>query len=104
VDKDVNFAFAPGTTSKTDIFAVRWTGFLSPDASGNYRLGLDGSIDRLWLDGKMIVDDQKSHDSRAMVADVALEKGHRYALKIEYFQGRARGVKLDNITFTLNQR
>jgi beta-glucosidase len=94
VDKDVNFAFAPGTTSKTDIFAVRWTGFLTPDASGNYRLGLDGSIDRLWLDGKMIVDDQKSHDSRAMVADVALEKGHRYALKIEYFQGRARGVKL----------
>ncbi len=31
VDKDVNFAFAPGTTSKTDIFAVRWTGFLTPD-------------------------------------------------------------------------
>ena len=42
----------------------------------------------------MIVDDQKNHDPRAMVADVTLEKGHRYALKIEYFQGRSRGVKL----------
>ncbi|MGH9501360.1 MAG: glycoside hydrolase family 3 C-terminal domain-containing protein [Terriglobales bacterium] len=94
VDKDVNFAFAPGTTSKTDIFAVRWTGFLTPAASGTYHLGLDGSLDRLWLDGKMIVDDPKSHDSRPMVAEVALEKGHRYPLKIEYFQGRARGVKL----------
>ena len=94
VDKDVNFASAPGTNSKTDIFAVRWTGFITPGASGIYRLGLDGSIDRLWLDGKMIVDDQKNHDPRPMVADVTLEKGHRYALKIEYFQGRARGVKL----------
>ena len=94
VDKDVNFASAPGTTSKTDIFAVRWSGFITPGASGTYRLGLDGSIDRLWLDGKMIVDDQKNHDPRPMVADVTLEKGHRYALKIEYFQGRARGVKL----------
>ena len=94
VDKDVNFDFAPGTTSKTSIFAVRWTGFLTPGESGTYRLGLDGSLDRLWLDGKMIVDDRQSHDSRAMVAEVTLEKGRRYELKIEYFQGRARGVKL----------
>jgi beta-glucosidase len=42
----------------------------------------------------MIVCDQKSHDSRPMVAEVALEKGRRYALRLEYFQGRARGVKL----------
>ena len=94
VDKDVNFDFAPGTTSKTAIPAVRWTGFITASESGSYRLGLDGSLDRLWLDGKMIVDDHKSHDSRAMVADVALEKGRRVPIKIEYFQGRARGVKL----------
>jgi beta-glucosidase len=94
VDKDVNFDFAPGTTSKTSIFTVRWTGFIIPPESGTYRLGLDGSLDRLWLDGKMMVDDHKSHDSRPMVAEVALEKGRRYALKLEYFQGRARGVKL----------
>ena len=94
VDKDVNFAFAPGTTSKTSIFAVRWTGFLTPSESGTYRLGLDGCLNTLRLDDKMIVDDSKNHDPRAKVAEVALEKGHRYALKIEYFQGRPRGVKL----------
>ncbi len=94
VDKDVNFAFAPGTTSKTSIPAVRWTGFITPGESGTYRLGLDGCLNRLWFDGKMIVDDRKSHDPRAMVAEVALEKGRRYPIKIEYFQGRARGVKL----------
>ncbi len=94
VEKDVNYEFAPGTTTKTKIYSVRWTGFLTPSESGTYRLGLDGSLDRLWLDGKMIVDDPKSHDSRPAVAEVTLEKGHRYELKIEYFQGRARGVKL----------
>jgi beta-glucosidase len=94
VEKDVNYDFAPGTTSKTEIYSARWTGFLTPSESGTYRLGLDGSIDRLWLDGKQIVDDPNSHDSRPAVAEVALEKGHRYELKIEYFQGRARGVKL----------
>src|SRR4029077_5406061 len=86
VEKDVNYDFAPGTADKTKIYSVRWTGFLTPAESGNYRLGLDGSIDRLWLDGKMIVDDSKNHDSRPAVAEVALEKGHRYALKIEYSQ------------------
>jgi beta-glucosidase len=94
VEKDVNYDFAPGTTTKTKIYSVRWTGFLTPPESGTYRLGLDGSLDRLWLDGKMIVDDPKSHDSRPAVAEVALEKGRRYQLKFEYFQGRARGVKL----------
>ena len=94
VEQDVNYDFAPGTVTKTKIYSVRWTGFLTPPESGTYRLGLDGSLDRLWLDGKMIVDDPKSHDSRPAVAEVALEKGRRYRLKIEYFQGRARGVKL----------
>jgi beta-glucosidase len=92
VDKDVNFESPPpGATSTT---TARWTGFLNPDASGTYRLGLDGSLDRLWLDGNIIVDDPKNHDSRPMVAEVALEKGHRYPLKIEYFPGRNRGLKL----------
>ena len=94
VERDVNYDFAPGTTAKTKIYSVRWTGFLTPAESGNYRLGLDGCLDRLWLDGKMIVEDRKSHDSRPAVAEVALEKGHRYELKIEYLQGRTRGVKL----------
>src|SRR5439155_25165579 len=47
-----------------------------------------------WMDCQMMVEDRKSHDSRPAVAEVPLEEGHRYELKIEDFQGRARGVKL----------
>ena len=93
-EPDINYDFAPGTTGKENIYAVRWTGYLTPSESGTYQLGLNGSRERLSLDDKIIVDDPKGHSSRPVVAEVALEKGHRYAIKIEYFQGRARGVKL----------
>ncbi|MGH9530362.1 MAG: glycoside hydrolase family 3 C-terminal domain-containing protein, partial [Terriglobales bacterium] len=93
-EPDINYDFAPGTKGKENIYAVRWTGFLTPSESGSYQLGLNGSRERLWLDGKVIVDDPNGHSSRPVVSNVTLERGHRYALKIEYFQGRARGVKL----------
>ncbi len=93
-EPDINYEFAPGTPGKENIYAVRWTGYLTPAESGTYQLGLNGSRERLSLDGKIIVDDPKGHSSRPVVSEVTLEEGHRYAIKIEYLQGRARGVKL----------
>jgi beta-glucosidase len=68
-------------------FSVRWTGFLTPPESGTYQIGLMGSMQRLWLDGKLIVDDDIGHDPNPQVATLALTKGHRYALKVEYRAG-----------------
>ena len=68
-------------------FSVRWTGFLTPAQSGPYELGLMGSMQRLWLDGKLIVDDAIGHDPNPQTATVQLEKGHRYAVKVEYQAG-----------------
>ena len=73
-------------------FAVRWTGYLTPDESGSYRVGLNGSMNRLWLDDKLIVDDLALHDPKPNTATVELEKGHRYAVKIEYGPG-GTGIK-----------
>jgi beta-glucosidase len=94
VDPTVNYQFTPGNPGETKIFSIRWTGFLTPTESGTYRIGLDGSLDRLWLDDKLIVDDSRRHDPRPSNAEVKLEQGHRYPLKIEFMQGRARGIKL----------
>jgi beta-glucosidase len=74
-------------------FSVRWTGFLTPADSGSYRIGLLGSMHRLWLDDKLIVDDVNLHDPTSDTAVVELIKGHRYALRIEYVKG-AFGTKL----------
>ena len=68
-------------------FSVRWTGFLTPSESATYHIGLAGSMHRMWLDGKLIVDDATLHDPNAQMATMALNRGHRYAVKIEYLRG-----------------
>jgi beta-glucosidase len=68
-------------------FSVRWTGFLTPTESGSYSIGLMGSMQRLWLDDKLIVDDMVGHDPNPQTTTLHLVKGHRYAVKIEYERG-----------------
>ena len=68
-------------------FSVRWTGFLTPTESGKYNIGLAGSMDRLWLDGKLLLDDSELHDPHPRTVPVNLQKGHRYSLKVEYLRG-----------------
>ena len=74
-------------------FSVRWTGFLTPNQSGSYQIGLTGSMNRLWIDGQLVVDDLKLHDPNPITKTLQLKKGHRYALKLEYVRG-GFGTKL----------
>jgi beta-glucosidase len=74
-------------------FSARWTGFLTPPESGNYQVGLVGSMNRMWLDSKLIVDDAVLHDPNSQGVTIPLEKGHRYAVKVEFLRG-GFGTKL----------
>jgi beta-glucosidase len=74
-------------------FSVRWTGFLTPNESGDYQIGNVGSMNRLWLEGKLIVDDFVVHDPKPTKATIHLEKGHHYSIKLEYGQG-GTGIRL----------
>ena len=74
-------------------FSARWTGFITPAESGLYRIGLIGSMNRMWLDGKLIVDDAVLHDPNSQTVEMELSKGHRYAVKIEFLRG-GFGTKL----------
>ena len=99
VDKYINLQLSHPDTSALAIpkswtdFSVRWTGFLTPPESGVYKVGLLGSMDRMWLDGKLIVDDLPLHDGKATMSTIELQKGLRYAVKIEYTSGEF-GTKL----------
>jgi len=96
VDKNVDFNFsyispAPGIGPEN--YSVRWSGFLNPQESGTYLLGVTGDDGyRLWLDGKLVVEDWGYHGPATSMAEVKLEKGRKYALKLEYFQGEGRAV------------
>jgi len=68
-------------------FSVRWTGVLTPAESATYQIGLSGSMQRLWLDDKLVVDDMVGHDPNPQFATMQLTKGHHYAVKIEYVAG-----------------
>jgi beta-glucosidase len=62
---------------------TRWTGFLTPGESGTYRLGVEGWGNRLFLDDKKLVDSTAGFPPPPSVVLVQLEKGRRYAIRIE---------------------
>jgi beta-glucosidase len=90
VEDDPFSVVAPGGRQQ---FAVRWTGFVTPTESGSYQFGVTRSRSRLWLDGKLIVNDWDRQTATPRTVTVQMEKGHKYAVKIEYVSER-HGIQL----------
>ncbi len=69
-------------------YSARWTGVLVPAQTAEYVVGFSGQDGyRVWLDGDVIAEDWTTHrPSTNQTKAVHLEKGHAYAVKIEYFQ------------------
>jgi beta-glucosidase len=68
---------------------TRWTGWLTPPATGTYALGVEGFGNRLFLDGKVLINPGPGFGGgRNTTVEVPLEKGRKYALKVESTQGR----------------
>jgi len=91
LDKTINFDWGAGNPSgkiKTEKFSVRWTGFLTPKETAQYRIGVksnDGT--RLYLDDELIVANWGLHGPRLRTADINLIEGKSYAITVEYFEG-----------------
>jgi beta-glucosidase len=64
-------------------YSVRWIGFLTPEESANYQLEATGFANKVWLDDKVVLDNSKANPDGSRITTVALEKGRRYALKLE---------------------
>ena len=64
-------------------FSARWTGFITPTESGTYQIGLLGMMNRMWLDGKLIVDDPTPHAPSPQTTTLQLIRGRKYAVKVE---------------------
>jgi beta-glucosidase len=68
-----------------DGFAVRWTGFLVPPASGVYSLGVSGfSKYNLYLDDDLIAEYEDIHYPVLKTKEVELEAGRFYSIRLDY--------------------
>ena len=88
IDPTVDFIWKNTTPlggERGDHFAVRWTGFLVPPASGAYRLGVNGhSGYKLYLDGELLVEYHGVHHALRRTKEVQLEAGRLYRLQLDY--------------------
>jgi beta-glucosidase len=98
-DARVDFGWtlnSPARGIPFDWYSVRWTGTLIAPARGLHRLGVEGNDGyRLFLDGKLLIDDWKKQSYGAHFANVTLGPGTSHDIRLEYFEstGNAR-VKL----------
>ncbi|MCL4131434.1 UNVERIFIED_CONTAM: hypothetical protein GTU68_059056 [Idotea baltica] len=71
---------------KSNLFSVRWTGELTPEESGTYRIGLKaGSGGKFYLNDELQFKFSDDHESKTKYIDTLLVAGQSYDIKIEYF-------------------
>jgi alpha-D-xyloside xylohydrolase len=82
-----NWQSPPDPTMQRTNFSVRWEGSLLTRQAGVYTFSMradDGM--RLWIDGKLVIDDWIVQAAATKTAQVTLPADSRVPVKIEYFQ------------------
>ncbi|MBP0904936.1 glycoside hydrolase family 3 C-terminal domain-containing protein [Mariniflexile gromovii] len=112
IDPEINFEWSPTSSPTTtaiaqgiltedkaidiDRFSISWSGKLLAPETGKYILGVESDDgNRLWVDGKPITDAWHNNVMATSLAEIHLEKGQYYDIKLDYFEnmGNAK-VKL----------
>jgi beta-glucosidase len=76
-----------------DFYSIRWTGRLESPVTGTHRIGIEGNDGyRLFVDGRLLIDNWIKRSHRIVTAEVPLRKGQEIDLRLEYFEptGNAR--------------
>lgn len=74
-------------------FGLRWTGYLQAPASGKFTFSLkltDGA--KFWLDNNLLINSWKEQDSITYSAEIKLDSGKVYPIKLDYFNGRGEAL------------
>ena len=85
---DFNWAGdAPAPGFPADEFGVRWTGRITPPATGSYTFATrsDDGV-RLWLGTALLIDNWTVHPLETNTATVTLVGGVPYGIRLEYFE------------------
>ena len=94
IDPMIDFRWwdgAPRQDMNDDDFGVRWTGYLSAPASGEYQLGAIGmNAFELYLDGKLLAGFNGIHERAYQYAPVQLQAGNLYSIRLDFHEIRQR--------------
>src|SRR5260370_14188572 len=90
----INFNWQNGAgPDLSEDFTVRWTGTLTPPATGDYQIGFTGTdAFHFWLDNQLVGESWYSDTSKTRLKAVHLEAGRAYLVKIECSQEGSSGV------------
>ncbi|MNU19274.1 Xylan 1,4-beta-xylosidase precursor [compost metagenome] len=92
-DEQLNFKwtlYSPNAEKlQSDNYSVRWTGKLEAPNSGKYQLGLRGNDGfRLYLNGKLLIDNWEKLSYSTKTVELDLNKGQRSDIVIEFHENR----------------
>jgi len=69
------------------VLSARWSGTLVPAESGLYSISVEGPHEKMWIDGKLVAEDNQSNPRQPKAVEMRLEQGRRYAIRIEQNPG-----------------
>ena len=96
VDSTVDFHWtlsSPGRGIPLDWYSARWTGDLRIGAHRIRRLGVQGNDGyRLYLDGKLLIDNWTKRSSGSRLGGVDLAAGTSHSIRLEYFETVGNGL------------
>lgn len=95
-DSRIDFGWtlnSPGQGIPFDWYSARWSGLLTAPAGGVRQIGIHGNDGyRLWIDGRLLIDNWTKRSFGTRFAAVRLAAGSRHEIRLEYFEstGNAR--------------
>ena len=96
IDATVNFDWGLGSPAEgvgRSGFSVRWEGELEAQFTEPYAIHvISDDRARLWLNGELLIDEWYEHAQSMSTTVVNLKAGHRYSLRLDYFENRGRAV------------
>jgi beta-glucosidase len=83
---------SPGRGIPFDWYSVRWSGTITAPATGMARIGVEGNDGyRLYLDGRLVIDNWRKQSFGRRIVSVGLKPGARLPIRLEYFETTGNG-------------
>lgn len=84
--------YPPVPEVKPDHYAVEWTGYLKPDTTGIFELGLEGNDGyRLYLNDQLLIAEDNKQSFHLRTVTLPLQKDSLYPIKVQFRETQGNG-------------